>query len=56
MALKRFSKTDMYWKNYVLELWTKNFLTKQNTEFVKLQFLRNEQKFEVEVSYVTRYR
>ena len=50
-----FYRNHMYWKNLILELQSKNLQTNQNSGFFKLQYLRNELRYEVEFLYVIRH-
>ena len=47
-------KNNMFGKNLVFELWSRNLKTNQNAGFFKLQHLTNKLSYEVEFLDVTR--
>ena len=47
-TLLTFRKKDMFQKNLVYELWSKNMKINQNAGFFTLQFVTNKLKYEVE--------
>ena len=47
-GLLTFCKNNMFGKNLVLELWSKNLKANQNAGFFKLEHLTNKLKYEVE--------
>ena len=52
--LLTFCKNNVFGKNFVLELWSKNVKANQNAGFFKLQNLINELRREVEFMDMTR--
>ena len=53
-GLLTFCKDKMFGKNPILELWSKNLKTYQNARFIKLQYLTNKLRYEVEFLDVNR--
>ena len=49
-----FRKNSMFWKDLVLELWSKNLKANLNARFFKLEYLTNKLRYEVEFLDVTR--
>ena len=47
-CLSTFCKNNMFGKNLVVELWSKNLKANQNTGFFKLEYLTNKLRYEVE--------
>ena len=48
-TLLTFRKKEMFEKNLVYELWSKNMKINQNAGFFTLQFVTNKLKYEVEL-------
>ena len=44
----------MFWKNPVLELWSRNLHFNQNAGFFKQEYLKTKLRYEVEFLFVTR--
>ena len=53
-GLLAFCKINIFGKNLVLELWSKNLWTNQNTGFFKPEYLTNKLRYEAEFLDVTR--
>ena len=53
-GLLTFSKNNMFGKNLVLELWSKNPKTNQSTGFFEIEYLTNKLRYDVEFLDVTR--
>ena len=49
-----FCKNNMFWKNPVLELWSRNLHFNQNAGFFKQEYLKTKLRYEVEFLFVTR--
>ena len=53
-GLLTFYKNNMFGKNLILELWSKNFKVNQSAGFFKLEYLTNTLRHEVEFLDMTR--
>ena len=52
--LSTFYRSEIFGRNLVFELWSKNLKTNQNAIFFKLQYLTNKLRYEIDFLDVTR--